>query len=799
VDTGRGATFRVRVLPFAESSGEAPQVLFQKVIQATGWQDGEVDLGPFAGRSIRLQLEAQADSNQPVRAFWGEPTIIAGTPVSALSPASPPPAGAPSRLLGVADRQGRHYEVRLYPGQRGLLDSTVGFVSGSASLYMHGFRVRVLGDELEDPRSACHFLEAREEPTSGHYRVRHRFRSSEGDFDVLAEDWIENGALRTRFWLENTPAVRPWFDVHLEEIATGQWSEKATRVYAGDGNVIQDPEAFELAATAGYAESTSFVGFDFTNGISVVQGVDSPPASFKVDPAARYYSLQTAAAQTVTLIPSPNVWEAARVWHELDGLHASAGVHMLAGRVDIDLWGQKSYRDTAQQLRRAFLYGLTDSIVVLHDWQHWGYDSRLPDIYPPNPEYGTLADFVDLVQTCKSHGVLFAPHDNYTDFYPDAEDFTYDDITFNPVGQPVRAYPQRYWGGQQSYRWRTDRAHPFIARNLNLIRDGFAPTAYFIDVLTAYPPTDFFDAEGKYFDRLYDREAQRQECAFIRNYLGNDAPVIAEAGHDQLIGWLDGGDCQHVAWGLKCSDTERVPWYDVAHHDRFVLLGVGYPEIYARGLDPKDHGNYSDDYISTEVLDGHPALVSDAFSRDVVRSYWLLHDLERALAMRRMVGFQFDGANLHRQHVSWEGGGEVYVNRGADNWRAAGHTLPQYGFYVRVPGKDGVVEAAIELRDGQRVEWSRSGSMVYENARSSEASGYRLTKAADGLLCTPLPDSKQFTVHIRWNELPWKLKEPHVAQTLDEAGKILSSQPVKVASGIAALDCGPAAYAYVLK
>ena len=53
----------------------------------------------------------------------------------------------------------------------------------------------------------------------------------------------------------------------------------------------------------------------------------------------------------------------------------------------------------------------------------------------------TLADFVDLVQTCKNHGVLFAPHDNYIDLYPDAEDFSYDDVTFNPVGQPVRAYP----------------------------------------------------------------------------------------------------------------------------------------------------------------------------------------------------------------------------------------------------------------------------------------------------------------------------------------------------------------------
>ena len=42
------------------------------------------------------------------------------------------------------------------------------------------------------------------------------------------------------------------------------------------------------------------------------------------------------------------------------------------------------------------------------------------------------------------------------------------------------------------------------------------------------------------------------------------------------------------------------------------------------------------------------------------------------------------------------------------------------------------MEAAIELRDGQRVEWSRSGSMAYENARNAEAGAYRLTKERRG-------------------------------------------------------------------
>ena len=65
---------------------------------------------------------------------------------------------------------------------------------------------------------------------------------------------------------------------------------------------------------------------------------------------------------------------------------------------------------------------------------------------------------------------------------------------------------------------------------------------------------------------------------------------------------------------------------------------------------------------------------------------------------------EFAGNDIHRQHVRWERGGDVWVNRGADAWTVEGHTLPKYGFYLRA----GAVEAAIELKGAQRVEWSRS-------------------------------------------------------------------------------------------
>jgi len=205
------------------------------------------------------------------------------------------------------------------------------------------------------------------------------------------------------------------------------------------------------------------------------------------------------------------------------------------------------------------------------------------------------------------------------------------------------------------------------------------------------------------------------------------SPRLSEAGADQYIGWLDGGAGAHMraeggparsnVWRIENSDTERVPWFDIAYHDVFVLQGAGYPGRYNSGQDARLHGMYSDDYITTEVMTGHPGMVWDAFTRDTVRKYWLLHDLMRGPALRRMDRFAFAGGNLHRQQVRWDNGGLVWVNRGAENWTVEGHDLPQYGFYARVPSAGGAIEAAIERREGLIVEWASSPALLYANAR----------------------------------------------------------------------------------
>ncbi|MDR3635290.1 MAG: DUF5696 domain-containing protein [Isosphaeraceae bacterium] len=757
---GDGVTFRVRVTPLDAPEGTLGDVVYERHSAAKRWGSaGEADLGRYAGRAIRLQLESHPGPRNDTsfdQSFWAVPTLVTGNP--APPRAFPPLANTGSESLGNIRFGDKTAEVRVWPGRRGLLDAAVGFVSGAGSLYFHGVEVRVLGQRIDDESAMLRLMNVEAAREGGVYRVRHHFEGPEGAFDLVGRLEVVSGALRVRFALENTPPVRPWKAVVLEDVALGPWSRTARQVYAGHGNVVRGPSAYSLDFD-GHRLSTSFVGFDFNGGPAVVQGVDAPPTRLEVNPGEKRYSLHAAPGLTITLIPSSNVFEGVKVWRTLNGLKPSRGVEKAAGRFVFDLWGGR-YQDAATALRRSFRYGLGDSLVVWHDWQRWGYDYRLPDVFPPNPKWGTQEELKDLVAACKASNTLFALHDNYIDFYPDAEGFSYDEnIAFDANGRPERAWIHEARGAQ-SYRYRADRVEPFLVRNLGLIRPALVPTAYFLDVWSSIRPYEYWTADGRFFDRVATRDTWGKLFARIRDELGADAPQLSESGHDQLIGWLDGAQTNHLRvgrpvaghpqgstlWDWRCDDAERTPWFDAAHHDRFVLHGAGYPGRYEAGLGSGLHGIYSDDYIATEVLTGHPAMTSDAFGHDVVRKHWLVNGLMRALALKRIEAVAYVNDDLHRQHVRWSGGGEVWVNRGETDWEVAGRVLPSYGFLARVPTAKGPVEASISRRGGLIVEESRSPEQVYANARGFDGPIRIRPSVSD----VRLVGAKAFTLAVRW-------------------------------------------------
>ncbi len=755
-----GVTFRVRAAVVDAPEGTPGEVVFERHTAAKTWTEATADLSAFAGKTIRLQLESHPGPKKNTgwdRSLWAEPRLVAGT-LPAPAP-FPPKTIEGSRDLGTVTTAGSTYQVRVWPGTRGLLDAAVGFASGEKQVFLRGFQVTVMGGRIDDNRSPILLEKTSEEAGQTGTCIRHRFRSRMGTFDLVGRLWVDEGGMKAAFRLENEPKPQPWQACYLEEVAVGPWSRAIGQVYSGAGNVIRKPESFELSFD-GHRLSTSFIGIDFEGGPSLLQASDVPPLKLMVAPEENYCTLHSAHNCTLTLIPADKAFDAVKHWRATNGLKAAGGVNKAAGRFVFDLWGGR-YAESSDGLRRAFRYGLTDAMVVWHNWQRWGYDYRLPNICPPNPQLGTLEEMQDLIKACTEAGVLLAPHDNYIDFYPDADGFSYENvIAFSQAGEPVKAWLNE-GRGARSYRYRADAIAPFLKSNVAWIRENLAPTGFFIDVWSSARPYSYWTSNGEFVPATVTRDKWGELFAWIRDELGDDAPQISESGHDGLIGSLDGAQTNHLrvgepmpgdlgwcVWDWKCADAERTPWFDAAHHDRFILHGAGYSSRYSGGLDDRLHGIYSDDYIATEMLTGHPAMVPQPFGRDVVRKYWLTADLMRALALQTIEKVTYADGDLHRQCVQWSGGGKVWVNRGENDWNVQGTTLPQYGFLASVPQTPGgTISAGIIRRDGVIVEFADSGDKLYANGRLPADQALPVRLNVDGVRTE---GGRQFELDLTW-------------------------------------------------
>ena len=711
-----GVTFRVWV-------GE--QKLFERHTDSKVWLPGEADLSAFAGKEIVLRLESHPGPKNNTScdsSYWGEPAIMAGQPPQQLTPAAKAKLfdrvhKAMNGFREIGDDTlvfdlGRDQWCVVVVGPNGLADGVIAFGMGEKTVLFEGFHMEIDGQTVGAWPSAMVTEHVSMVPSRVNgIDLGHRVRMNGKTFILNA--WLrrEGDGLRITFTCPE----------HISGLGLKAADQKAARVYYGHGYAIADPEPFRAQA-GGHNMASSHVACDFERGVSLLMASDTPPDYFRVNPPERLYQLHTHPDATLTFVPSFNgAFDCALKYRPLYDKKAAPGVARKAGRFVFDIWGGRYAEDTAK-LSRCFDYGLTNSLAIMHVWQRWGYDYRLPDIFPPDPKLGTLEDLRELGRVCTERGALWGLHDNYIDIYPDATDFSYNLVTFSADGSPRRAWLNE--GREaQSYQYRPDRFAPLLKRNWDLIVPALHPSASFVDVFTSANSFDFYDREGKFHSR---RETQQRwgECfAAIRNACGNNAPTVSEAGSDQLIGWLDGADCQFMQLSAKsapfhntitCRDWDRVPWFDAVNHTRFSQHGVGYSGRYEGGRSRDLHGIDSDDYISAELLTGH-ALMTDLTSlgRNAVRKYWLAQDFIESIAFDDIARVEFAEGNFHRLIVSWKSGARVWVNRGETDWNVAGHTLPQFGYFA----KNGEIESSIERLGGLVAEQSRARGKFYVNGR----------------------------------------------------------------------------------
>jgi hypothetical protein len=699
-----GMTFRVWV---------DDKLVYEKNANVRTWMDGETDLTPFAGKTILLRLETNpgpANDTQVDYGYFGNPTITAGT-ISAIDNAI---ALTDAQLQNIAPSDNA---LDVIEGQKGLIDGWILLKYHNKLAAFHGFNVELDGIPLRSAGSAFQFINKTmlANQPAGTTVARHHFKSAEkeADLDMICRT-LGNGVFQIRFEAKNAA---------ITHLALGPWHNPVKQVIYGHGYVLRDPQPFVMGF-GGHNVAASHFGLDFMDGYGVLAAVDTPPVRLDVNLAEHNATFHMKENSTLTFAIAPTAFEAAFKYQKHADKHPAGAFSNLSGRFVFDIWGGTA-TTIGNRMMDTVRYGLVDSMLTIHGWQRWGYDYRLPDVWPPNKSFGTVDNLLRIQTICGENNIPWGLHDNYIDFYPDADDYSYKHIYFNANGKPTLAWINR-GRNAQSYKFRPDHILPFVQRNFKQMTQEIQPTACFIDVFTSSRCVDYYDSDGNYHPQTESRKCWGEAFAWIRNYLGGNAPTTSEAGHDQLTGYLDGADCQWMTLSptggkhlvrLPCADWERVPWADAVNHDKFALIGVGYSVRYEGGRPPHLHGINSDDYISMELLSSHN-LMTDASSwgYNAVRKYWLAQDFIRYNAAANMTAHEFIGGDIHRQHVTWENGSEIWVNRSAEEWEVNGHRLPQYGYYVRYPEGEICLEKASVYR-----EYSRGKSGEFYNARNTNA------------------------------------------------------------------------------
>jgi len=749
------------------------QVLFERHTDSKSWEEIRVDISSFAGQEMTLALESDVGPKRDSTcdlSYWGQPWIYAGnlpsptedhSPESAVvpllqllkkvlhevlsKPLPQPPVRSPISSAGVVvypfGKSNEPYGLALLPGPHGILDALWAVGTAQESVTFEGFTVRL------DDRDPLDFLSGFKVESSTFEGNTFRSVVVKGG----REQWVSLAIAPNEGGVE----LKWDSDLCISHLSVGRFGREATHIYAGVGNVIHRPRTpFSLHAD-GHQLSARHIGLSFDNGLHLLVACSNPPDRLAVNPDLREYALHSHHPGSFYLVPSAtSAFDAVLKYREMLEFPKAPGVDRLAGRFTFDLWGG-SYRNTSEALDNAARYGLTDSVAVFHAWQRWGYDYRLPDIYPPNPQLGTLAEFRQMREVCRANGILFAPHDNYIDFYPDAQDFSYDHVCFDSSGNPVKGW-MNFGRDAQAYRFRPDSFLPFLERNLRLIKEGFDPDGYFVDVFSSIGAFDYWGRDGSFHSTLETIRNWGESFDRAREMLGSSAVQISESGTDLLLGHLDGAQCNHLcvtekgtvfSWGVDCEDHEKVPWQDLAMHDVFVLQGAGYPNRYCSGRDIYYHGIHSDDYLSAEVLTGHAPMVSDAFGRATVRKYWLLHDFLKQVAAVPMARVEFAEGDIHKQTVTYSNGAVVWVNRSNERWTLPnGQVLPQYGFWAEGPTTQaGVFELA-----GRPVELSLSPDAIYADPRGIDCQ--ELVPLGVSLVgVTPVRgQSREFSMTLEW-------------------------------------------------
>ena len=246
------------------------------------------------------------------------------------------------------------------------------------------------------------------------------------------------------------------------------------------------------------------------------------------------------------LVGAPVIYSEIAYWHcEPESLYYD---HEDLSKNDVVI----TFEEQAKLLETLKNRGLDNAYVHLDGWVKAGYDNQHPDVLPPHHRCGGTEGLAYLKDKCHEMGYLLAYHDQYRDFYMNAESYDPQQATWETDGNLMSNY---IWPGGQQAMLCQKIADYYVRRNYEGLKStGILPDGAYLDVFSATPP---------------------DECAHEFH------PVSREQGAAYRNGCLE----QVRNYGLLASSEEvidcYVPHLDLVHHtpyyDDIKTLNIGVP------------------------------------------------------------------------------------------------------------------------------------------------------------------------------------------------------------------------------
>jgi hypothetical protein len=264
--------------------------------------------------------------------------------------------------------------------------------------------------------------------------------------------------------------------------------------------------------------------------------------------------------------------------------------------------------------------GINNLWVIIHNWQYGGYDNMYPDVMPANVAQGGNSALIALSDSCANYNYLFALHENYVDFYPNAPSYNQNDLSKNPDGSFKLSWYNPSTG-IQAYQMKPSKSANYLNIFSPQIHQSFSTTASFLDVHSAANPSNIVDYDANVANSGTFKQTMqlyRQLAGLLRTH--HTGPVSGEGYYHFLYaGYFDDAEAQintgkQNGYWQSCRLPLLVDFQLNKIHSLMCVHGVGYYErFFSLNGGAQSSNQFPLDttliYIATELAYGNAGFI----------------------------------------------------------------------------------------------------------------------------------------------------------------------------------------------